>query len=65
MKTSKEYYQEALKELGASKEMGIPIQAATEVALIKAMKDFLEEIPFSLDSDGCLYVRVEHDNHTH
>lgn len=60
MKTSKEYYDEALEELGASKDRGIPITAGTELALIKAMKDFLEELeglaPFQFDDSGNLRV---------
>jgi hypothetical protein len=62
MKTSKEYYEEALKELGATDDVGVPMQAATEIALIKALKDFLDEFqesmpPFSFDSEGNLLVK--------
>ena len=62
MKNSKDYCEEALKDLGASEEYGVPIQAVTELALIKAMKDFLEELQdsipdFQFDSEGSLLTK--------
>lgn len=60
MKTSEEYYKMGLKKLGSSERNGVPMQAAVNMGLMEAMKDFLEEIDnkFCFDYDGCLEVKV-------